>query len=615
MSVYRASPHALIGIRRRFQFSGLRFIYLLFATVFVWGLPIATPAKENILQNIRREHPRLILARTDWENLRDAIKNDPVKASWYQQLRLAAETQMQRPSTHYHSGNGQLLFQSREALTQLSTFGALYRLTGEKRYADAARQELLAVIAFPDWDPPHFLDTAEMTAAVALGYDWIFDALSAGDRKAVESAIVRMGLQQGLQQYDQHAWWIQNPNNWNVVCHGGLTLGALAIADVAPDIAEKTIEFALRDVPVAMNTWAPDGAWPEGFAYWAYTSQYNVLLVAGLESALGSDFGLLSIAGFSQAGFFPVYETGPSGLIFNFADAGSEAKPEAAPQMFWLARSFHQPAFASFEAARLTSATLNIWDLLYALEPVPAGSQTLDSLPLQKVFHGVQDLGVARSTWGNPDAAWVALKGGDNKAGHSHLDLGSFVYEVLGQRWAVDAGRDDYSLPGYFDKQRYRYFRTSTEGHNTLMFDTRNQVLDGKAKITEAGVQNGDDYFFVIDLSDAYDVGRVQRKIELIGNRSLKITDDIQVKSPHQIEWSMLTQADVEVKGQLAVLSQNGRTLSARILSPAEGQFQILPGSGPPPEAQSSVLKRLALVLPSMRSTQIIVELGTSDRP
>src|ERR1700691_6282110 len=117
MSVYQASPHALIGIRRRFQFSGLRFIYLLFATVFVWGLPVATPAKQNILQNIRREHPRLILARTDWENLRDAIKNDPVKASWYQQLRLAAETQMQRPSTHYHSGNGQLLFQSREALT------------------------------------------------------------------------------------------------------------------------------------------------------------------------------------------------------------------------------------------------------------------------------------------------------------------------------------------------------------------------------------------------------------------------------------------------------------------------------------------------------------------
>src|ERR1035438_3513913 len=197
MSVYQANPRALSGIGRRFHSLGSLFICLLFAMLFVLGLPIPTPAEENILQNIRREHPRLILARTDWENLKNAIKNDPVKASWYEQLRLVAETQMRRPSTHYHSGNGQLLFQSREALTQLSTFGALYRLTGEKRYADAARQELLAVIAFPDWDPPHFLDTAEMTAAVALGYDWTFDALSPGDRKAIESAIVRMGLQQG----------------------------------------------------------------------------------------------------------------------------------------------------------------------------------------------------------------------------------------------------------------------------------------------------------------------------------------------------------------------------------------------------------------------------------
>jgi len=52
-----------------------------------------------------------------------------------------------------------------------------------------------------------------------------------------------------------------------------------------------------------------------------------------------------------------------------------------------------------------------------------------------------------------------------------------------GQRWAVDGGRDDYSLPGYFDKERYRYFRTGTEGHNTLIFDTRNQPLTAKQRL------------------------------------------------------------------------------------------------------------------------------------
>jgi hypothetical protein len=582
--------------------------------LFSASWPAAVRAQGDILHKVRPEHPRLIFTQADWEKMRDAARNDPVKASWLEQLRRVADTQMQRPRTKYRLDNNQLLFKSREALLQVSTFGALYRLTGEKRYAQAARDEMLSVISFPDWNPSHFLDVGEMTAAVAIGYDWIYDALDSGDRKNIEAAIVRLGLQPGLKAYDKPEWWVQNPNNWNIVCHGGLTLGALAVAEVAPEIAEKTIEFALRDVPVAMRTWGPDGAWPEGLEYWAYTSQYNVLLIASLQSALGSDFGLLSIPGFSKAGLFPIYETGPSGTIFNFADAQPEARPERAPQMFWLARAFHQPAFAAFELGHVAPANISIWDLLYVgTEPLPSGQQMLAALPLAMVFHGVQDLGVARSSWEDPAAAWLASKGGDNSAGHSHLDLGSFVYEVLGERWAVDPGRDDYSLPGYFGKERFRYFRTSTRGHNTLVVDNQNQPLDAKAKITAARPQGDGDYFFVVDLSQAYNIGRVQRKFELSRGHSLKITDDIEGTSAHDIQWNLLTRANVDAKGQVAILSQNGRTLSVRILAPANGQFQVLPGAGSPPEAQAENLKRLTLNLASVKTAHIVVELGRAD--
>jgi hypothetical protein len=586
----------------------------LLSMLFALGCPLAARAQGDILRKIRPDHPRLILTQPDWEKLRAATKSDPVKSSWLEDLRRAADAQMQRARTRYRLDNNQLLFKSREALTQLSIFGALYRLTGEKRYAQAAKEEMLAVTSFPDWNPAHFLDTGEMTAAVAIGYDWIYDALDPGERKNIEASIVRLGLQPGLKAYDKPEWWVQNPNNWNIVCHGGLTLGALAVAEVAPDIAEKTIEFALRDVPFAMRTWGPDGAWPEGLEYWAYTSQYNVLLIASLQSALGDDFGLLSIPGFSRAGFFPIYDTGPSGTTFNFADAQPEAHPERAPQMFWLARSFQQPGFAAFELAHVNPANVSIWDLLYAgIDPLPSGQTTAASLPLFAVFHGVQDVGVARSSWEDPRAAWVALKGGDNGAGHAHLDLGSFVYEALGQRWAVDPGRDEYSLPGYFAKERWRYFRTGTRAHNTLVVDNQNQPLDAKAKITESGQENGRDYF-VIDLSQTYNIGRVQRRIELIRGQNLKITDDIEATSPHDIAWNMITPATVEIRGRVAILSQNGRTLSVRILSPDDGRFQVQPAAGPPPEAQSGNLKRLTLGLAAVKTAHIVVQLGIADK-
>jgi hypothetical protein len=591
------------------------FIFSLLTMLFSACWPSAVRAQGDILRKIRSEHPRLILTAPDWEKLRSAAKNDPVKASWLEDLRRAAEAQMQRPRTRYRLDNNQLLFKSREALTQLSIFGAMYRLTGEKRYTQAAKDELLAVTSFPDWNPAHFLDVGEMTAAVAIGYDWIYDALDSGERKNIEAAIVRLGLQPGLKAYDKPDWWTQNPNNWNIVCHGGLALGALTVAEVAPDIAEKTIEFALRDVPYAMRTWGPDGAWPEGLEYWAYTSQYNVLLIASLQSALGSDFGLLAIPGFSRAGFFPIYDTGPSGTTFNFADAQPEAHPERAPQMFWLARSFHQPGFATFELAHVNPTNVSIWDLLYAgVDPLPSQQTTAASLPLFAVFHGVQDVGVARSSWDDPAAAWVALKGGDNGAGHAHLDLGSFVYETLGQRWAVDPGRDDYSLPGYFAKERWRYFRTSTRGHNTLVVDNQNQPIEAKSKITDSGQENGQNYFFVIDLSQAYNIGRVQRRIELIQGQDLKITDDIEATSPHDIVWNMITPANIEVRGPIAILSQSGRTLSVRILSPADGHFQVQPAAGPPPEAQSGNLKRLTLGLVSVKTAHIVVQLGSTDK-
>jgi hypothetical protein len=37
---------------------------------------------------------------------------------------------------------------------------------------------MLAAAAFSDWNPSHFLDVAEMTAALAIGYDWLYEEVS-----------------------------------------------------------------------------------------------------------------------------------------------------------------------------------------------------------------------------------------------------------------------------------------------------------------------------------------------------------------------------------------------------------------------------------------------------
>ena len=52
--------------------------------------------------------------------------------------------------------------------------------------------------------------------------------------------------------------------------------------------------------------------------------------------------------------------------------------------------------------------------------------------PTSRAYLGV-DVAFMRSSWAEPKAFWVAFKGGDNKANHAHLDLGTFSFDALGE--------------------------------------------------------------------------------------------------------------------------------------------------------------------------------------
>ena len=53
---------------------------------------------------------------------------------------------------------------------------------------------MLAVARFSDWNPSHFLDTGEMTFALAVGYDWLYDQLGEASRAEIRKAIVEKGV-------------------------------------------------------------------------------------------------------------------------------------------------------------------------------------------------------------------------------------------------------------------------------------------------------------------------------------------------------------------------------------------------------------------------------------
>ena len=549
--------------------------------------PLAA-ADADPLSTLRAAHPRLIALDSDIDRIRRLIQRNDDAARIYRQLVADARRIAAEPPVEYQLIGPRLLDKSRRALSRIYTLSLLHRLDGKREYAARALHELHAVCEFPNWNPSHFLDTAEMSHAAGIGYDWLHSTLTPSERGWIRRALVDKGIEPGLAVYRRGDWWTRSEFNWNQVCNGGLTAGALAIADEEPERAREVVTSAVKSLPVAMRSYAPDGGWAEGPGYWAYATRYTVYMLAALESALGADFGLSKAQGFDLAGRFRIYFSGPTGLAFNYADGSARVAP--ASEMFWLARRFANPVYAWQQRELLHAGRGDALDLVWFQEHSMSPGEA--NWALVDTFDGV-NAGFLRSAWDSTDAVFAAIKGGDNKANHGHLDLGSFVLDAGGVRWATDLGADDYNLPQFFGKLRWTYYRNRTESHNTVLIDGENQNLSGRATLTQ-----GRDYVEA-NLVDAYpDRLREWSRRMTLNNGAVTIRDRIRAKRPVEALWGMVTEAEVELDARKAELRKSGRRLRCEIVSPANAVFDTVSTRPPAPQNQNPGTRKLVVRLP-----------------
>lgn len=583
--------------------------------------PVPIPPAPEILRSLRKEHPRLFATEADFAALRQRIAIEPTLQNWRTRLREQAERILGEAPSKYEIPDGlRLLGVSRRVLSRVQTLGLLYRLEGDKRLANRVWTELEAAANFPDWNPRHFLDTAEMTHAFAIGYDWLYDAWTPEQRGVIRAAIIEKGLKPALNVYRGNprpsGSWNKMHHNWNQVCNGGIGIGALAIADEEPTLAGELLRSGLNSIQLAMRQFAPDGAWVEGPGYWNYATTYNVALLAALESALGTDFGLPKIPGFAECGTFPLYLTGPLGRTFNYADGSDGAL--RAPHMFWLAHELNRPEYAAYQQPLASPHPLDL--LWWRQTPAQAAAP-----PLDKHFRGAEVV-TLRSAWENRNALFVGFKAGDNKANHSNLDLGTFVFDALGARWALDLGADDYNLPGYFGNQRWNYYRMRAEGHNTLVInpDTEpDQPPSAAARITRFE-SKPELAFAIAELTTAYarHARGVKRGVALLDRERVLLQDEIQAERPAEVWWFLHTRSAVRIAddGMSATLTEGDARLRVTVLSPANARLSVrdavpLPSSPQPPKQnRNEGVRKLAIELQSVTDARLAVLLEPYEK-
>ncbi len=297
--------------------------------------------------------------------------------------------------------------------------------------------------------------------------------------------------------------------------------------------------------------------------------------------------------------------------MFNYADATDDL--QNSPARAYLAKQFHLP-FALHHTRSLLGDTLQreptakfdrgiqgtVANRFFALHEVwfpDEPTERFTNLPLDFHFRGVADIATFRSGWNDTNAIFVGFKAGENAVHHNHLDLGSFVLDADGQRWAMDLGPDSeggtYTLPGYSDYkngQRWTYLRINNHGHNTVTpgdgLQNRHIVAPIIQFVSTAGRASA-----IADLTPAYpdDAASLHRGIALLDRARVLVQDEYQpAHSNKPLHWRMITSANIELSddGHSATLTNGGKTLLATLLEPTGAKFQI-EATRPPTPAEN----------------------------
>ena len=284
-------------------------LLVLLGAAVAFGIPLPTALPP---------HPRLIVTDDHLRKVHANIRSEPLATQLYSDLLLHAQAIADGKAQHSGRGDG--------VRDVAYTMGLAYRLTKNETIGRAGVDAFLKIAQKPDIcgacannncsgleqhcpgptcaqnvaqrnpDPLCFGVTGE---GLAIGYDWLWKAMSAEERQLVSHTITTQILNvysQGLSRWYTGSYTFRAADNFNSVVNSGAMLSALAVLD-EPDgqpygntgrFARDTLQVALLALPHGATSIYPDGSYPEGPGYGDFAITHHVAALRGLETTLGT---------------------------------------------------------------------------------------------------------------------------------------------------------------------------------------------------------------------------------------------------------------------------------------------------------------------------------------
>lgn len=426
-----------------------------------------------------QKHPYLFFTKEKTDQLKARIKTDTSINNNWKGILLVADSQLDKG----------------DAKGKIDYLSLAYLITGERKYGDKVKEVLLKLCSLPTWSNEEMmkrspawnsdLKTAENCWIVAIGYDAVYNILSAGEKKIIVDGVVRMGITPALNDWILSNTRIHTLNsmghNWWSACVGMAGVASIAIMDEHKEAKvwaeqvsaafEEWFLFNGDDLQFKPKTMDKDGGMYESFNYASFgTGEYLFFRLAFANAFPGKPQpiikGLENMANWFMQASYP-----RTGEIFslNFGDSESSVAADRSvkllyalgyknPNSLWY---LNQSAHNGQKEGLSVSTPIG---LVY--QPDMKSAPEAPNLPTGAIFEDM-DWAMLRNSWKN-DQTLLGVKSGYTW-NHSHADANSYILFHKGEAIIKDAGNSWYA-----SKEYPAYFFQS-EAHNVMLFNGKAQ--------------------------------------------------------------------------------------------------------------------------------------------
>lgn len=464
-----------------------------------------------------------------------------------------------------------------------ATLAFAYRISGEEKYAEGARDLLLAMC---QWDPEgstryRYNDEAAMPALymASRAYSWAYPIFTEAERGTI-AGIMRIRGGQAFKRLrgSQHLWRPYGSHN-NRCWH---FLGELAMAfhGEIPE-APQWLDYAMTIFYTCYPAWGgKDGGWHEGMAYFSSYTSRVMWWGAAIRSAFGID--LFERPFYHSVGYYPMYVLPPGSETGGFGDlALKRTSGQMASLEALLASGARNPYWQWYTKTSGGGIGGGYFGFVAASQAAGLESKPPTDLPSSRAFKGIGLAILNTDLMDGKQNIQVHFKSSPfGRQSHGYNANNAFLLNLHGQAALVRAGeRDIHGSPHH-----YKYMHHS-KSDNCILVNGEGQRFSAGATGRISVFETSPTVDVVVGEADeAYDnLTRFTRRIVFLKPHAIVIHDVLDAPEPSSYEWTLHGSEPFEIGENALVWNGKPGKLDIRFLTPQNLAITQTDTMDPPP--------------------------------